>query len=265
MASFVVHHTAGMHFLDELEKENIKISEENRNDFLLSNLIVDSIDKNSSLDKQTQKIATHFRGDDDRDKVIQYPDLNLFLNKYASYLEAGDFKTLGYLFHLYTDYKFFNNLFRDSFTFLDKDYKPTIYANEVKFVKLHKNNNVINNKDLWTRNTDTSIYDDYTTINKIVLEHFGYGFDYETLKSAGCSFTDIPIIEVNPQNIFAVLDKTKGFILEGRATNNDLKVFKIEDILDFIPNVVTEFSKDFSNILKNYKSNEVLSKKKINC
>ena len=40
MASFVVHHTAGMHFLDELEKENIKISEENRNDFLLSNLIV---------------------------------------------------------------------------------------------------------------------------------------------------------------------------------------------------------------------------------
>lgn len=78
----------------------------------------------------------------------------------------------------------------------------------------------------------------------------------------GSSFTDIPIIEVNPQNIFAVLDKTKAFILEGHATNNNLKVFKIEDILDFIPTVVTEFFKDFSDILKNYKSNEVLSKKK---
>lgn len=262
MASFVVHHTAGMHFLDELEKENIKISEENRNDFLLSNLIVDSIDKNSSLDKQTQKIATHFRGDDDRDKVIQYPDLNLFLNKYAAYLEAGDFKTLGYLFHLYTDCKFFNQLFRDSFTFLDKDHKPTIYASQVAFVRLHKNGNVINNKDFWTHNTDTSIYDDYTTINKIVLEHFGYGFDYEALKSAGSSFTDIPISEVNPKNIFAVLDQTKAFIAESYATDNDLKVFKIEDILDFIPSVVSEFSEDFSDVLKNYKSNKTLTKKK---
>ena len=41
-----------------------------------------------------------------------------------------------------------------------------------------------------------------------------------------------------------------------------VKVFKIEDILDFIPTVVTEFFKDFSDILKNYESNEVLSKKK---
>lgn len=261
MESFVVHHIAGMYFLDELEKK-IKISKENQSNFLLSNLIVDSTSKNSNLDTQTQKIVTHFRGNNDRDKVIQYPNLSLFLDKYAPYLKAGDFKTLGYLFHLYTDYKFFNNLFRDSFTFLDKDYKPTIYANEVKFVKLHKNNNVINNKDFWTNNTDTSIYDDYTTINKIVLEHFGYDFDYETLKNVGSSFTDIPIIEVNPQNIFAVLDKTKAFILEGHATNNNLKVFKIEDILDFIPTVVTEFFKDFSDILKNYESNEVLSKKK---
>ena len=261
MASFVVHHIAGMYFLDELEKK-IKISKENQSNFLLSNLIVDSTSKNSNLDTQTQKMVTHFRGNNDRDKVIQYPNLSLFLDKYAPYLKAGDFKTLGYLFHLYTDYKFFNNLFRDSFTFLDKDYKPTIYANEVKFVKLHKNNNVINNKDFWTHNTDTSIYDDYTTINKIVLKHFGYDFDYETLKNVGSSFTDIPIIEVNPQNIFAVLDKTKVFILEGHATNNDLKTFKIEDILDFIPTVVTEFFKDFSDVLKNYKSNEVLSKKK---
>lgn len=262
MASFVVHHIAGMYFLNELEKENIMISEENRNDFLLSNLIVDSIDKNSNLGIQVQKAATHFRGDDDRDKVIQYPDLSLFLNKYAPYLKAGDFKTLGYLFHLYTDCKFFNQLFRNSFTFLDKDYKPTIYASEVVFVKLHKNGNVISSKDFLAHNTDTSIYDDYTTINKIVIEYFGDGFNYEALKSDGGGFVDIPITEVNFQNIFDVLDQTRAFIAESYATNNDLKVFKIEDILNFIPSVVTEFSKNFSDILKNYKNNKTLTKKK---
>lgn len=35
MASFVVHHTAAMHFLKKLEESGIKISQKNKNDFLL--------------------------------------------------------------------------------------------------------------------------------------------------------------------------------------------------------------------------------------
>ena len=45
MASFVVQHTTGMYFLNELEKENIKISKKDCNDFLLSNLIADYVNK----------------------------------------------------------------------------------------------------------------------------------------------------------------------------------------------------------------------------
>ena len=45
MASFVVQHTAGMYFLNELEKENIKIIKKDCNDFLLSNLIADYVNK----------------------------------------------------------------------------------------------------------------------------------------------------------------------------------------------------------------------------
>ena len=32
MASFVVHHTAAMHFLKKLEESGIKISQKNKND-----------------------------------------------------------------------------------------------------------------------------------------------------------------------------------------------------------------------------------------
>lgn len=55
MASFVVHHTAAMHFLKKLEESGIKISQKNKNDFLLGNLIVDSIDKELMLINKFRK------------------------------------------------------------------------------------------------------------------------------------------------------------------------------------------------------------------
>lgn len=262
MASFVVHHTAAMHFLKKLEESGIKISQKNKNDFLLGNLIVDSIDKEINVDKQIQKKTTHFSENDNEDKIVQYPNLDLFLDKYIFDLENGDFKVLGYFFHLYTDYKFFNDLFKTSFTFLDREYKETVYTQNAVYVNLHKDGKIINYKDLWTLNTETSIYDDYTTINKIVLEYFKYGFDYENLKNAAFDFENISIEEINPKNITSVLDSTNNYIKESYATNNELKVFNIDDILNFVPEVVDSFSSDFSKVISNYNQPLKLTKKK---
>ena len=43
MASFVIHHVAGLKFLDKLENDyGIVLSDKEKNQFLLGNLIVDS-------------------------------------------------------------------------------------------------------------------------------------------------------------------------------------------------------------------------------
>ena len=42
MASFVIHHISGEAFLNELEKEGVVLSDTEKKQFLLGNLIVDS-------------------------------------------------------------------------------------------------------------------------------------------------------------------------------------------------------------------------------
>lgn len=68
--------------------------------------------------------------------------------------------------------------------------------------------------------------------------------------------------EINPKNITSVLDSTNNYIKESYATNNELKVFNIDDILNFVPEVVDSFSSDFSKVISNYNQPLKLTKKK---
>ena len=134
MASFVVHHTCGINLIKNLEERGLNFTEQNILDFIYGNLIVDSVDKTSSIPVQTQKIATQFRDLNKLDRIIQCPNLNNFLAKYQHLLIEKNYVALGYYFHLYTDVMFFKDLFNISFTFLDKDYKKTEYIKDTKYV-----------------------------------------------------------------------------------------------------------------------------------
>ena len=121
MASFVIHHIVGSKVLSILENEyGIKLSERQKQKFLLGNLIADSsklklvINEDATEEEikeakwrhknkvQAEKKETHFRSDDDANLCIQAPVLEKFTSKYGNLLER-DISSLGYLAHLYTD------------------------------------------------------------------------------------------------------------------------------------------------------------------
>lgn len=269
MASFVIHHVAGLKFLDKLENDyGIVLSDKEKNQFLLGNLIVDStrcklqlkegltkeeiqkLKYQHSQNVQNEKISTHFRKSDDKELCIQTPVVANFKTKYESLL--SDFSVLGYLFHLYTDKMFFDDLFTESFECLDKDLKPTIYIKDLKFIKSKKTGDIYLALDVWKKDSPVSIYSDYTTMNKIMLEHFDVNINFEKLLDcAENNFINPGIEEVDYNNIFSVLKKTSIYIKESyESENTHLKIFSIENVKQFIPDVINEFVNQYFYLFK---------------
>ena len=269
MASFVIHNIAGEVFLRELEgKYGIVLSEEDRNKFLMGNLIVDS----SRLKKvypeniteeekkelafqyrklgQAEKISTHFRGEDDLDKCIQAPVMEKFINKYGN-LFNKDISVLGYFFHLYTDKLFFDDLFTQSFRCLDASGKETIYAKEVRVIQTLKDMKKHLIMEFWNSKNPNGIYTDYTKMNKILLEYYYVNFSSEKLLASKDNFKNPGIEEVDYDNITSVIHKTSKYIEESYELDNvDLSVFDLNVVINFIPYVVENFIKNYSDLIE---------------
>ncbi len=130
---------------------------------------------------QAEKVATHFRDKSKLNHNIQVPNPRMFVKKYNELLTTGDVSALGYLFHLYTDNRFFGNLFPISYTSLDSDGKPTELIKDTKKIHILKSDTVCDVRDFYSLNTNVSIYDDYTTMNKILLDYFKVTFDEEEM------------------------------------------------------------------------------------
>lgn len=242
MASFVIHHTAGVKFLESLEEmNNIKLSEDDKKSFLLGNLIVDSIRESDKSKVQEEKIATHFRDRDKLDHATQYPNLEAFLKKYGHLLEK-DYTVLGYFFHLFTDYMFFTYLFDKTFEYLDESGEPTELVSKVKCVHIKKNNRLVSLEEFFNGN-DSGMYHDYTIMNKIVLDAYGIAIDTDRLiRWARDNFKNPGIEEVDYYRIEAVLNSLNKYIASSHAIEGcDLDVFDKDDIIQFINDICKEF------------------------
>lgn len=261
MASYVIHDIAGEVFLKTLSEQlNITLSEEERNHFLMGNLIPDSsklqfpqVDPNASKEElkrikraraaaiQQEKQSTHFRLSSDSDKNIQSPQLELFLSKYQSLL-SKDISVLGYLFHLYTDKVFFKDLFNKSFTFLNSDRQETDLMAETKSIILKRNNEEHDVLSIFSKDSEISIYQDYTKMNSLLLAKYNIEFPYASLMSSTKNFTNPGIEEVSYENITGVLNKTSRFIEESKQLQDyTLKVFDQHEVENFISDVVSSF------------------------
>ncbi len=257
MASFVIHHIVGERLLNLLqEKYGLLLSEEERGEFLLSNLIVDSsklkfkqeegetekdAKRRHRLAVQDEKVATHFRGSDDLDKCIQVPKLELFTEKYSSLLE-GDLKALGYLFHLYTDKEFFDHLFTDTFDTLDENGNYTDLVKDTKSMLVKKNGENYLVNEFWDISNPKSIYNDYTVMNKMLLEYFNSSFDVEKLMEAAETFENPGIEEVDFRNIISIIKKTARFIAESyEAEGSNLNIFSEERVKEFVESTAESF------------------------
>ena len=273
MASFVIHDVAGEVFLKELkEKYGIELSDIDKNKFLMGNLIVDSskyklvIPDNLSDEElkkiklahrkivQQEKISTHFRGLDDLDKCIQAPIPDKFVEKY-NYLFDKDISVLAYLFHLYTDKVFFNDLSIKSFKCLDDKYNETKYISDLKYMQTLKDNKINDFKEFWS---PEGIYSDYTKMNKLFLEKYNIKFDSNALLSSTKYFINPGIEEVDYNNVSSVINKTSKFISDSyNLDNTDLKIFDIEIVNEFISFVVSSFMETYSEIIEKSLNNNV--------
>ncbi len=259
MASFVIHHIAGEQFLKQLEqKYGITLTKKQKNEFLLGNLIVDStrlrkeiptglseeemkiFKRNFQKLVQEEKVSTHFRDKNDYQLCIQCPNLNAFLEKYQGLLTT-DFSALGYFYHLYTDKLFFKDLFCATFDCLDKELTKTEYLKELAFVKILKSGNIEKQEDVWSHDSEVSIYQDYTVMNRLLLEHYGATFEIEELLENSKTFQNPGIEEVDYQNITSVIKKTKSYIEQSYQTAGSLHVFSEEQVKDFIKVASSEF------------------------
>lgn len=268
MASFVVHNIAGEKFLQLLEESSINLSPEQKDKFLLGNLIVDSskikkvIPEGVSAEElkkikkyyrnliQDEKIATHFRDSNDLKLCIQKPDLSKFINKYGN-LFTEDISVLGYFFHLFTDKLFFEDLFKATFSCLDREGNETNYAKEVTSMYVKKNGKVYSQIEFWNGDNKESIYHDYTVMNKILLEYYGCIFDKTRLLDSSKSFINPGIEEVDYSNIISILNKTESFIKESYATeDNTLYVFDYDMVKNFISVVAHNFFNTYYDLIK---------------
>lgn len=257
MASFVIHTIAAETFLKKLESEGIKLTDSEKNEFLLGNLITDSVQdiegrtqseskKIYRIKAQEEKAKTHFKNEDDKDLCIQCPNTLSFETKYDSILK--EYSTLGYLFHLYTDKVFFDDLFKASFETLDENMNPTIYTSKTKYVLVRKNNKIMKAEDLFNAENNESIYHDYTVMNKFLLGYFGATFDVQKLLSYSTMIKNPGIEEVDFANLGSVITKTHKYIKESYAIEkNTLNVFSEQEVINFINYITDLFLKKYKN------------------
>ena len=271
MASFIMHNIAGELFLKTIEKRyGFDLDEDFKNKFLLGNLIADSskLHYDGIWEKgktpleiiklrrqwqgliQLEKSKTHFRDPADSKLCIQVPKLEKFIDKYARLLEE-DVSSLGYLFHLYTDKFFFENLLGNTVVCLDKERKETKSRCDSCFMKIKKNNKIYLVKDFWDRVSDFSIYSDYTRMNRMLLSKYDVKFDKKKLVTfAVKKFVNQGIEEVDYGNIFSVLNKVESYFEESVELGDDeLKVFEEELVWEFIDKVVINFIKDYEKLV----------------
>ena len=268
MASFVIHHISGEAFLNELEREGVLLSDTEKKQFLLGNLIVDSsrikkqFPENLSLEEQKEfkkklreeaqeeKKSTHFRDEDDYKLCIQAPNVSSFIEKYKG-LIAKDYTALGYLYHLYVDKMFFNDLFNDTFVCLDKDGNETKYIADLVSMQVKKSGDVYPVGDFWSHDSSVSIYHDYTVMNKLLLEKYGTCFDSDKLlENYDDFFVNPGILEVDYQNITSVVSKTAAFIGESyQVEDSSLNVFDKSTVESFIEQVAKGFISSYPEVI----------------
>lgn len=272
MASFIIHTVIGEHFLNELENTyNITLSDYDRKQFLLGNLVVDTLTTDKRVPEnipsseitnykmsiknkiRQEKLATHFRNPAKENECIKSPVPSMFLAKYK-HLIKENISVLGYLFHLYTDKLFFSKLFTESFETIDKQGNKVTLDKDLVAIRITKTGEIVDAKEFWAGTSNINIYRDYTIMNRILLENIGTSLNPDEFKEfASTYFINPGIEEVSFSNIQKVLDDTKHFIEESYLiTDTTLQVFTESQIIDFVSYVVEQFMIEYKGILDEF-------------
>ena len=223
MPGFILHMSAARMLFDKLKKSGMYPIENyiDQEAFQVGNLIPDSV---------TDKTFSHFRHPDRSEKLMVYPDLNLFLNKYRQLLSNSG--CLGYYFHLYIDRVYAKDYIPQIITFFDVNGQEASDRKDITHARIKQSGEMIPIKTIFS---DAYYYGDFTKMNTYLMKRFDLSTDIvSTVDNPG--FT-----EVDYNDIVKIHKQLEGYLDVSEKAVNDLKVFDIEDLLDFLEQAVEEF------------------------
>ena len=222
MPGFILHLTEAQMLRSHLhEYPDFPYPIQSVNDFLIGNLLPDATD---------QKELSHFRNPVYRDKMMVFPDLTRFLQKYSSLLANPS--VLGYYFHLYIDRKFFKDFIPQVVEFYDKNGQITDIRDEVATVYIQKSQTSIPfSKYL----TEEYYYGDYTRMNTYLVNQYKIPLDLNP------EVVNPGISEICYKDVQEVLLQLHGFLAVSPEAVRELKVFPLKKLLLALEEYVEEF------------------------
>lgn len=222
MPGYILHLTAAKMALDMVEQMNIvSLNAEQKNAFLIGNLLPDTV-KN--------KEASHFRNPKYKQNMVEYPDLKLFRKKYLSIL--SDSSCLGYYLHLYIDRKFFKEYLPSIIQFLNAKEQRVEKLREVVWVEMKRTGERISKHQFYS---EEYYYGDYTRMNTYLIERYQLSLDLNV------NVLNPGIEEVNYGDIKQILDELRGYLQIPASAVKEVKVFDVEEVLQFLEKAVQEF------------------------
>lgn len=225
MPGYILHLTAAQMLLDMLPAyPDLTNKFTSANDFLIGNLLPDTT---------SVKAASHFRNPIYRNKMMEYPDLAAFLDKYRHLLH--DASCLGYYFHLYIDRAFFKDYIPQVATFFDAAGNITDIKKEVAMIYLKKQDCRVPLTDYLSENY---YYGDYTKMNTYLTERYHIPLHLDT------NVINPGIEEVNYSDVKNVLAELHSYLSVPASAVNDVTVFDVETLLKFLHEKTEEFLSD---------------------
>lgn len=225
MPGYIIHLAAGQELLPFLQKRRILKNDQDINDFLVSCLIPDAV---------ADKSKTHYRQTDDKAIQIRYPQPWRFCDRYPDLVHtpAG----MGYLFHLYVDYLFYQEYFCRHILLTDADHRPQVRKEKIELAILLDYQKIISGKTFFI---EKPLYDDYTIINAFLEERYQMTYNFMPVENPGIAEVDYSRIDEIRKDILHYSELSK------KAVSHETHVLKTEPLLEFIRTTAPRFIHDY--------------------
>lgn len=228
MPGYIIHLAAARELQPFLERAALLNSPKDTDQFTVSCLIPDGVS-----DKRT----THYRQTDDSSIQMRYPQPWRFCNAYPQLMHtpAG----IGFLFHLYVDFLFYQEYFPRHILLTDQEGNPQVRKDKIQCVIL---------KDFHTRIPadvffgQKYLYDDYTIINACLEKNYRLCYDLPVVENPGFR-------EVDYHRIHEIQKEILHYSALSRQIKGHTRALKIEPLLDFIQQTAPRFLFDYNNLI----------------
>ena len=221
MPGYILHLTAAQMFLKTQKGQELLKTQQDKNDFLIGNLLPDTT---------KIKAKSHFRDPKYHDHMVEYPETDWFIKKYKDLLSNSS--VIGYLFHLYIDRRFFKDYMPRIVEFRNEQDEREERREQVKDVLLKRTRQRLSKQDFFS---EKYYYGDYTKMNTYLVDC------YQIPTTLDPNIQNPGITEVDYEDVKQVLKELKKYLKVSKDAVKDVKVFDVKDLLFFLKNVVSEF------------------------